>query len=146
MFYFPKVYSEVSNEIFKKVRTSVIYQFNSQLVKDRQTRICDVLPDLVPFVQFKKHKKHSSKSVTFSKVATSNTPPWMFFTFFKLCKWYQIAQCITFQSSSFLMQGSHSLFFCKSEILFHEHDLYQTRKAIGFNSLWLNGSDITQVI
>ena len=22
----------------------------------------------------------------------SNTPPWVFFTFFKLCKWYQIAQ------------------------------------------------------
>ena len=23
-----------------------------------------------------------------------NTPPWVFFTFFKLCKWYQIAQRI----------------------------------------------------
>ena len=26
----------------------------------------------------------------------SNTPPWMFFTFFKLYKWYQIAQRITY--------------------------------------------------
>ena len=26
----------------------------------------------------------------------SNTPPWMFFTFFKLHKWYQIAQNITY--------------------------------------------------
>ena len=26
----------------------------------------------------------------------SNTPPWVFFTFFKLYKWYQIAQRITF--------------------------------------------------
>ena len=25
-----------------------------------------------------------------------NTPPWVFFTFFKLYKWYQIAQRITF--------------------------------------------------
>ena len=25
-----------------------------------------------------------------------NTPPWLFFTFFKLYKWYQIVQRITF--------------------------------------------------
>ena len=31
--------------------------------------ICDVLRDLVPFVQFKKREKHPWKSVTFSKVA-----------------------------------------------------------------------------
>ena len=30
--------------------------------------ICDVLRDLVPFVQFKKHEKHPWRSVTFSKV------------------------------------------------------------------------------
>ena len=33
--------------------------------------ICDALPDLVPFVQFKKREKHPWKSVTFSKVAAS---------------------------------------------------------------------------
>ena len=32
-------------------------------------------------------------SVTFSK---SITPPWVFFTFFKLCRWYQIMQSITY--------------------------------------------------
>ena len=26
----------------------------------------------------------------------SSTPPWVFFTFFKLYKWYQIAQRITY--------------------------------------------------
>ena len=26
----------------------------------------------------------------------SNTPPWVFFTFSKLCKWYEIAQSITY--------------------------------------------------
>ena len=40
---------------------------------------CDVLHDLVLFVQFKKREKHQWRSVTLSK---SNTPPWFFFTFF----------------------------------------------------------------
>ena len=31
--------------------------------------ICDVLRDLVPFVQFQKREKHPWRSVTFSKVA-----------------------------------------------------------------------------
>ena len=30
------------------------------------------------------------------KFAKINTPTWVFFTFFKLYKWYQIAQCTTF--------------------------------------------------
>ena len=29
-------------------------------------------------------------------VTKSNTRPWVFFMFFKLCKWYQIAQNITY--------------------------------------------------
>ena len=33
------------------------------------SNICDVLRDLVPFVQFKKREKHPWRSVTFSKVA-----------------------------------------------------------------------------
>ena len=33
------------------------------------TRICDVLRDLVPFVQFKKREKHPWRNVNFSKVA-----------------------------------------------------------------------------
>ena len=35
------------------------------------------------------------------KLAKINTPPWVFFTFFKLYKWYQIAQCITFEQCFF---------------------------------------------
>ena len=53
------------------------------------TTIFDALRDLVPFVQFKKREKHPWRSVTFTK---SSTPPWVFFTFLKLYKWYQIAQ------------------------------------------------------
>ena len=33
------------------------------------------------------------KTKAFTK---SNPPPWVFFTFFKLCKWYQIAQRICY--------------------------------------------------
>ena len=61
--------------------------------------VCDALCDLVPFVQFKKREKHSWRSLTFSKVrdfTKSNTPAWVFFTFLKLYKWYQIAQRITY--------------------------------------------------
>ena len=41
--------------------------------------ICDALCDLVPFVQFKKREN-----------------PWVFFTLFKLYKWHQIVQRITY--------------------------------------------------
>ena len=37
--------------------------------------------------------KLQAESFIFTK---SNTPPWVFFTFFKLYRWYQIAQRITF--------------------------------------------------
>ena len=53
------------------------------------------LRDLVPFVQFKKHKSHPLRSINFRKPVTLlNTPPWVFFIFLKLYKWYQIAQRI----------------------------------------------------
>ena len=53
--------------------------------------IWDALRDSVPFVRFEKHKQHQWRIVTLSKVAgfnftESNTPPWVFFTFFKLRK------------------------------------------------------------
>ena len=67
---------------------------------NREQFICDALGDLVPFVQFKKREKNPWRKVNFSKVAgfkpPANTPPWVFFTFFKLYKWYQIAQRTTF--------------------------------------------------
>ena len=53
--------------------------------------ISDVLRDLVPFVQFKKCEKHPWRSVTLVKLQNFG----LFFTVFKLCKWYQITQCIT---------------------------------------------------
>ena len=35
----------------------------------------------------------TSKACNFTKI---NTPPWVFFAFLKLCKWYQIAQRTTY--------------------------------------------------
>ena len=63
--------------------------------------MCDVLWDLVPFVQFEKLENHPWRSVTFRcglkacKLTKSSTPSWVFSTFFKLYKWYQIVQRIT---------------------------------------------------
>ena len=38
--------------------------------------------------------KLQASACTFTKI---NTPPSVFFTFFKLCKWYQIAQRTTYK-------------------------------------------------
>ena len=37
----------------------------------------------------------SAEACNFTK---SKTPPWVFFTFLKLYKWYQIAQSVSFES------------------------------------------------
>ena len=60
------------------------------------------LRDLVSFGQLKNGKnthggvllllKLQAKTCNFAK---SNTPSWVFFTFFKLCKWYEITQNIS---------------------------------------------------
>ena len=58
----------------------------------------DALCDLVPFVQFKK-RENTHRGVLLlvaSNFTKSNTLPCMLFTFYKLYKWYQIAQSITF--------------------------------------------------
>ena len=46
--------------------------------------ICDASRDLVPFVQFKKCEKQPWRSVIPATLQESNTPPWVFFTFFKI--------------------------------------------------------------
>ena len=68
----------------------------------------DALGDLVPFVQFKKRKKGVLLLVKLQALAglnftKSNTPPWVVFTFFKLHKWYQVAQNITYIDSKLML-------------------------------------------
>ena len=52
--------------------------------------IYDTLHDLVPFVQLKTEKKHSWRSVTFSKVVECSSS----MDVFTFKEWYQIAQSI----------------------------------------------------
>ena len=67
----------------------MLYNYMTDIHVMTHIYIWDALRDLVPFVQIKKRKKHPWRSVTLSKVAgftKSNTPPWVFFTFFILYK------------------------------------------------------------
>ena len=82
-----------TNVRFKKILNGSFYPSWNHW--SHSSKICDALSDLIPFVQYKKREKHPWRSVNFCKVAgftKINTPPWVFFTFFKLYKWYQIAQ------------------------------------------------------
>ena len=54
--------------------------------------------NLESFVQFQKREKHHGGVLILVKLQDfkSNTPPWVFFMFFKLYKWYQLAQRIIY--------------------------------------------------
>ena len=77
-------------------------------------KMCGALRDLVPFVQFKKHEKYHGGVLILVKLQASackftkiNAPPWVFFTFFKLYKWYQIAQRATCMKLCALQTMTH---------------------------------------
>ena len=76
--------------------------------------ICGALRDLLPFVQFKKREKHPQRSANFRACNFSkiNTPPWVFFMFYKLYKWYQIAQRTTYFYSIIYSLEFMGLFSC----------------------------------
>ena len=77
--------------------------------------ICDALLGLLPFAQFKNREKHPWKSLTLVKLqAKSKTIPLVFFIFFKLYKWYQSPQSITYISpcQRFLIKN-----FCWGSVL-----------------------------
>ena len=60
--------------------------------------IWDPLRNLVPFVQFKKPEKHQRRRLLLvaCNFTNNNNLLWVLFTFFKLYKWYQIAERITY--------------------------------------------------
>ena len=86
-----------------KVTTEIVIGDFEMCWIPKKTFICDPLRDLVPFVQFKKREKHPWRS--------ANTPPWVFFRFLKLYKWYQIAQWITYTAT--VRNAALSIRFCK---------------------------------
>ena len=79
--FFWSVLSRIRTEYGKILRIPLRIQSECGKIRSRKTpntdtfhavyTICDALGDLVPFVQFKKRKKHSWRSVTFSKLQAS---------------------------------------------------------------------------
>ena len=53
------------------------------------------------------------------KNAKINTPPWVFFTFLKLYKWYQIAQRITFVICDCFSLSSRYLIYLRKDTKLH---------------------------
>ena len=88
-------YFSLAKHIFQSVFKSIIYQFQNYMW-------C--------VAQFKYHlynlnnveKTHGGVlhllklQAKVSIFIKGNTPPWVLFTFFKLCKWYQIARSISY--------------------------------------------------
>ena len=58
--------------------------------------------------------KNLMQACNFTK---SNTHPWVFFTFFKLYKWYQIAQRITYENVKMCYMYSKYYFSCHLQML-----------------------------
>ena len=83
--------SEPASKSITVSDTLMLLIFLELLCSTQLAITCGALHDLVPCAQFEKRKKHAWRSVTFS----SNTPPWVFFTFFKFYESYQIAQSTT---------------------------------------------------
>ena len=69
--------------------------------------IFDALRNLLPSIQFKKRKKTHGGVLLLVKLQVlacnftkKNTPPWVFFMFFKLYKWYEVEQRTTYNLST----------------------------------------------
>ena len=91
-----KLHLYVERRVGKKCIHKSDIEWPCENLSEKILSMCDALRDLVPFVQFKKREKHGGvlllvKLQAFCNFTKSNTPPWVFFTFFKLYKWYQIA-------------------------------------------------------
>ena len=81
-----------------ETKSFLTFLVGQELEHKREMAICGTLRNLVPFEQFKKRKKHPWRSINFIEACNFtkiNTSPWVFFTFLKLYKWYEIAQRIT---------------------------------------------------
>ena len=93
----------------KKLLAALGVLFTQQILSFRHDIVNNLLPAVnfyiaallnwVQFVQFKKNVKNTDGGVlilvTYAcNFTKSNTPPWVFFMFFKLYNWHQIAQSI----------------------------------------------------
>ena len=80
--------------------------------------------------------KLQSSAWNFTKI---NIPPWIFFTFFKLCKWYQIKQRPSYrkQSINFHCHECSQDFLAQTvkQLAMWEH-LWQHTKTIRYTATW----------
>ena len=90
------------------------------------SQTCDALRDLVSCAQFKERERQPWRSVTFS--TKSVTSPWVFFTFLKLYKWYQIAQRITNVRNK---SSRHGCAWLKMPKLFQDDQQYIQKTRYG---------------
>ena len=79
------------NNYYSFIKNFLLHNFNPSLISNKIEDKYGALRNLVPCVQFKKREKHPWRSAT----SKSNTPLRVFFTFFILYEWYQIAQRTT---------------------------------------------------
>ena len=113
----------------ESVPLTLDFSLSETIMKKWKFYICDVLLDLVPFVQFKKREKHPWRSITFTK---SNASPWVLFTFFKLYKWYQIAQHITYLTLQAFILGLARQVLVQDKVFLEFSELFY--KGICFQS------------
>ena len=66
----------------------------------------------------------------------NNTPPWVFFTLFKLCKWYQIAQNITYIFDKVLMPLNSLMFLTTTKFDLVRPGYFSNANV--FENLWLS--------
>ena len=98
-------------------KTFSIFSSQQKRREDNKELICNSLRELVPFAQLKKLFVNLQLSTNFIK---SITPPWIFTSLFKLCKWYQITQNTCFR-----------LWTCNFSLVNHTHILSkQAQKAL----------------
>ena len=85
----------ITFNIFFSVFSYLFIAFHIAILTDYFFHMWYVAP-FGTIVQFKKREKHPWRSANFGNFTKINNPPWVFFTFFKLYKWYRIAQRISY--------------------------------------------------
>ena len=109
--------------------------------------ICDALRDFVAFLQFKNVKNTHGGVLLLVKFQVSacnfiksNITPWVLFTYFKLCKCYQILQSVSYLDNSIWMK--YFAWFSRETWLFYR---YYSPQFLGMEHTTFNTIKIEEV-